>query len=315
MIGAMDSGNRLIQIIKSQSRIWMIFLSMLIGTVFPAFGALSWMIQYLLVVMLFFSFSQIDLRQTKFPPQLAYVVIANMVLGIGAYFVVAPWDADLAKAAFITAIAPTAISSTVITGLLGRNIAFVSTAVLLTNITAAVVVPLLLPLLDIADATIPTAQILTPVLATLLIPLIASRFVGFLPVHARHSLMARNRYSFYLWLATLIIVVAKTVQFIESQQDLDGSKVISIAIISLVLCVVNFSVGYLIGGKAYAAESSQSLGQKNNSFVVWIALTFINPLAALGPTFYILYHNLYNSWQIIRHSSGQPLPKDEVIRQ
>ena len=293
----------------------MILLSMLIGTVFPALGALSGLIQYLLVVMLFFSFSQIDLRQTKFPPQLGYVAAANLALGVVAYFAVLPWDAELAKAAFITAIAPTAISSTVITGLLGRNIAFVSTAVLLTNITAALVVPFLLPLLEIADATIPTWQILTPVLSTLLIPLIASRLLRFLPTHTRQTVIAGNRYSFYLWLATLIIVVAKTVQFIESQQDLDVSKVISIAVISLVICVANFWVGYMIGGKSYAAESSQALGQKNNSFVVWIALTFINPLAALGPTFYILYHNLYNSWQIIRHTSGQPRSKDQVIRQ
>ena len=34
--------------------------------------------------------------------------------------------------------------------------------------------------------------------------------------------------------------------------------------------------------------------------MIWVALTFINPLVAMGPTFYILYHNLYNSWQIYR---------------
>jgi hypothetical protein len=38
-------------------------------------------------------------------------------------------------------------------------------------------------------------------------------------------------------------------------------------------------------------------------FGFWIALTFINPLVAMGPTFYILYHNLYNSWPL----AGLPL--------
>jgi BASS family bile acid:Na+ symporter len=63
---------------------------------------------------------------------------------------------------------------------------------------------------------------------------------------------------------------------------------------------VNFTFGAVLGGERFRQESSQSLGQKNNSFVIWVALTFINPLVAMGPTFYILYHNLYNSWQIYR---------------
>ena len=61
---------------------------------------------------------------------------------------------------------------------------------------------------------------------------------------------------------------------------------------------VQLREGALIGGRRYWQESSQALGQKNNSFVIWIALTFINPLVAMGPTFYVLYHNLYNSFQI-----------------
>ena len=76
--------------------------------------------------------------------------------------------------------------------------------------------------------------------------------------------------------------------------------VFAIALISLVICVFNFSLGAVLGGERFRQEASQSLGQKNNSFVIWIALTFINPLVAMGPTFYILYHNLYNSWQIYR---------------
>jgi hypothetical protein len=29
-------------------------------------------------------------------------------------------------------------------------------------------------------------------------------------------------------------------------------------------------------------------------------LTFINPLVAMGPMFYIVYHHVYNSWSIYR---------------
>ena len=64
------------------------------------------------------------------------------------------------------------------------------------------------------------------------------------------------------------------------------------------MSIVNFSVGALLGGRNHWQEASQALGQKNLSFVIWIALTFINPLVAMGPMFYIVYHHLYNSWLI-----------------
>ncbi|MCB9248354.1 MAG: hypothetical protein H6613_07315 [Ignavibacteriales bacterium] len=49
---------------------------------------------------------------------------------------------------------------------------------------------------------------------------------------------------------------------------------------------------------------AQSLGQKNNGFTLWIALTFISPLAVLGPVFYILSQNIYISWQLHRNQKA-----------
>jgi hypothetical protein len=73
--------------------------------------------------------------------------------------------------------------------------------------------------------------------------------------------------------------------------------------LSLVICATNFIVGYLIGRPQYGLECSQALGQKNNSFTVYLALTYANPLVALGPTIYVLWHNLWNAWQLYRHDT------------
>jgi BASS family bile acid:Na+ symporter len=36
-------------------------------------------------------------------------------------------------------------------------------------------------------------------------------------------------------------------------------------------------------------------------------MTYANPLVALGPTFYVLWHNLWNSWQLHRrHRRAAP---------
>jgi BASS family bile acid:Na+ symporter len=76
--------------------------------------------------------------------------------------------------------------------------------------------------------------------------------------------------------------------------------IILIAISSLVLCIVNFVTGYLIGGKNYSREAKQSLGQKNNAFTIWISLEFLSPIILMGPVFYIFFQNIYISYQLFK---------------
>jgi BASS family bile acid:Na+ symporter len=101
-------------------------------------------------------------------------------------------------------------------------------------------------------------------------------------------------------LTSLFIISANASNFLRNGNADSVSILVVIALISFVICIVNFSVGALLGGRSHWQESSQSLGQKNLSFVIWVALTFINPLVAMGPMFYIVYHHIYNSWSIYR---------------
>jgi BASS family bile acid:Na+ symporter len=61
----------------------------------------------------------------------------------------------------------------------------------------------------------------------------------------------------------------------------------------------------VLGGREYPREASQSLGQKNTTLTIYLALAYANPLVALGPTCYVIWHNLWNSWQLhrIRHDA------------
>ena len=38
---------------------------------------------------------------------------------------------------------------------------------------------------------------------------------------------------------------------------------------------------------------------------MFLALQFVNPLAAMGPTFYVLWHNLWNAVQMLIHDRRQ----------
>jgi BASS family bile acid:Na+ symporter len=125
----------------------------------------------------------------------------------------------------------------------------------------------------------------------------------------RNRILPGKALSFPIWLGMLFIVTSKASAFLQSETGTSLMMLLWIALLSLVTCTVNFALGAWIGGPVFRREASQALGQKNNSFTIWIALTYLNPLAALGPTFYVLYHNLYNGFQLIRHEKmSSPAP-------
>jgi len=265
-----------------------LLFTMLVGALIPQGHVFSDWIQYLLMVMLFFAFLDIEF---KFQKSVLWVLVANVVVAFIAYWM-------LALAAFMTAIAPTAIAAPVIISFIQREVEYVVASVVLTNIASALIVPIVLPSLIGTAVQISIWEVLQPVLIVMFVPLILSRLVKILPANIQDLVRKGKMFSFPIWLVNLFIISAKASDFLRNDNTDSVSTLVIIALISLVICVVNFGVGALLGGRSHWQEASQSLGQKNLSFVIWIALTFINPLVALGPMFYILCHHLYNSWSI-----------------
>jgi BASS family bile acid:Na+ symporter len=148
-------------------------------------------------------------------------------------------------------------------------------------------------------------EVLQPVLVVMFVPLILAQLVKLLPANAQGFIRKGKAISFPVWLVNLFIISAKASEFLRHDNTDSLSTLAIIAIVSLVICIVNFGVGALLGGRSHRQEASQALGQKNLSFVIWIALTFINPLVALGPMFYILYHHIFNSWAIYQFEKGR----------
>jgi bile acid:Na+ symporter, BASS family len=294
--------------LSSQLKTWMnaygkvisLVVTMLIGALVPQASTFSFMVQYLLMSMLFFAFLDIEITSGSIQKGVFWILLANLTVAFVAYETFSRISTDLGLAAFITAIAPTAISSTVIVSFIEGRVEFMVAAVLLTNVAMALVVPIVLPFVVGAAIPISTWEVLQPVLITMFVPLILARLVAHLPQNTRSLIRAGKRFSFPLWLLNLFIISAKASDFVVRENSGSLAIIGQIALVSLLICAVNFALGALLGGRRYWQESSQALGQKNNTFSIWIALTFINPLVAMGPTFYVLYHNLYNAWQIYR---------------
>jgi len=284
--------------LKTQGKGLSLLLTMLVGALLPQFSSFSFLIQYLLMVMLFLAFLDIEFKPQTFQKSVIWVLIANVTVAFLSYVLLAQFDIMLALAAFMTAIAPTAIAAPVIIGFIEREVEYVVASVILTNVASAVIVPLALPSLLGAEIRISVWEVLQPVLVVMFVPLILARLVPRLPLRTQEFIRKGKSFSFPIWLVNLLIISANASNFLRNGNTDSISTLITIALVSLVICIINFGVGALLGGRTHWQEASQALGQKNLSFVIWIALTFINPLVAMGPTFYILYHHLYNSWSI-----------------
>lgn len=277
-----------------------LLLMMLLGILFPQISTLAFLIQYLLMAMLFFAFLDIEIRPRTFQRGVIWVLLANVLVAFTVYWILRPFSQDLALTGFMTGIAPTATAAPVIIGFLQGQVEYVVGAVLVSNVTMSFILPLALPFVVGDVVRVSIWQVLRPVLVTMFVPLILARLSYFLPQKGQSTIRRGKAFSFTFWLFALLISSAKASDFLRNDVSASATAVIPIALVSLVLCVVNFSLGAILGGEHFRQEASQSLGQKNNAFVIWVALTFLNPLVAMGPTFYILYHNLYNSWQIYR---------------
>jgi BASS family bile acid:Na+ symporter len=302
-----ETFSQLKSFLSTQGKGLSLLLMMALGMLVPQAHVLSFLIQYLLMAMLFFAFLDIEFRPQTFQKSVIWVLLVNVALAFISYASLARFDSTLALAAFMTAIAPTAIAAPVVISFIEREVEYVVAAVLVTNVACAIIVPIALPSLLGAAVRISVWEVLQPVLVVMFVPLILARLAGYLPSNAQNVLRTGRPFSFAIWLANLFIISANASNFLRNGEANATASLIAIALISLVICMLNFGIGALLGGRDHWQETSQALGQKNLTFVIWIALTFINPLVAIGPMFYILYHHLYNSWLIYRFEKERSL--------
>ncbi len=74
---------------------------------------------------------------------------------------------------------------------------------------------------------------------------------------------------------------------------------IIMTIAALLLCILQFAVGKYIGKRhGDIVAGGQAIGQKNTVLAIWMAQTFLSPMSSLVPAMYIIWQNLYNSYQI-----------------
>lgn len=292
----------------SNNKAYYILIAIALGLFFPIGHFLTFLIRYNLMVMLFFSFLEVQFRWNVLRWQHLHILIANIFLPLCFYQLILPFNSTLAFAVFVIGIAPTAAVAPVITGFLKGNVEFVTTSVLISTPMVGLILPFLLPYMLNIVTPISPVEILLPVSIIIFGPLLFSQMLKWQSPSWVPTILRWKGIAFYLFLVNIFIASATATYFVRNDQKTAWYIFVLIGITIGLLCVVQFVIGEKIGRKKLPIACSLSLGRKNTMFAIWIALTFLNPVIALGPMFYIFFQNAFNGWQIWKLDRKQTIP-------
>ena len=255
-------------------------------------------------LMLFFTFCRVDARKIRFSGMHIWLLLFQIVGSVAVYWALSYFSPVVAQGGMICVLAPVAMAAVVIGGMLGANIETMAAYSLLCNVVIAFVAPILLHHFGNGECSM--GQILQKVAPLLIAPFVAGQFCRFCLPKVSGWVSRHSQISFYVWLMSLVVIIGRTTCFILDYSEADRGIEIALAAVALVICVVQFTTGRALGRKyGDAAAGGQSLGQKNTVLAVWISQSFLDPIASIAPTAYIVWQNLVNSYQIYRQGKRE----------
>lgn len=273
----------------------------------PVLPAARWVSSHfppwLIFFMLLFTFTKVHPKDL-WPRRAHLWLILIQVLGsVGIYLLLHPFNEVVAQSAMVCIICPTATAAAIITEKLGGKVDALITYVIEINLVVSVFVPAVFPLIEPHEGLTffqAFLTILKRVVPLLVFPLVTAWFLRFC-IPAVHKWLYDNRgAAFYLWALSLVLVMAQTTKsLVESEYSLGVE--LSIALVGLVTCVLQFVIGKKIGSRyGDRISAGQGLGQKNTVLAIWMAYTYLNPVTAVAPGCYVVWQNIINSWQLYR---------------
>lgn len=298
-------------IARQQLKNSMLPIAMVGGAVFYKWmGYLTFLSPYLIFLMLFITYCKLQLKDFRPKKEHLVLLCVQMGLAAGFYFILSPLNHIVGEGVFICIFIPTATAAPVITSMLGGSISFVATYSLLCNAFVAVVGPVVLAAIgDNPDMSFVESSLLicSKVFPLIIGPLAVAMMLRYLMPNIHSKIVNHQSLSFYLWAVSLFIIVGSCVSFTINTWDDKQIPTVSMLVIgALAVCLLQFVIGRRIGGHFKDKVSGgQSLGQKNTVLAVWLALTYMSPIASIAPAAYIAWQNIVNSWQLVRKTSSE----------
>lgn len=294
----------------SKLRSFLMIAAIVSGILFPQAHILSPLMPFCIGLMMALTFI------SKVPPQkhgytfkiemrafLTGVLLCGVLLGIEKVFGL---SRSIVLGGMLICLCPPANSAPVMTKILGGNPILALKIFLVGSIFACFSIPLIFgyfcpptPGMEHLEFWKFSKTIFNSIQPIITIPLsIALGLRSFYPEVA-DKITKLQKYTMFIWIFNVFVLISRAshdVRAMGVQKLWEAGDFQATALLSLSLCVLLFFLGWLCERKSHPVEGSQSMGQKNTMLVIWIAQLYAGPIAALCPTFYVIWQNLVLSW-------------------
>ena len=259
--------------------------------------------------LLFFQFVKIsphDLRLSRWHlGALAVQVLSFLLLALGVANTAPGPGRMLLECAMLCMICPTASAAGVITDRLGGNLAATVTYLVMINLAATLLIPLVIPLVN-PSSTLGfwayVGHIAWKVFPVLILPGLLAWLIRYTTHKLQRKLMRWAGKSFYVWGVGLTLAMVLSTRALVLS-GLGPAPVAGIVVISLICCFLQFVAGRRLGRRGSKLDSitaGQALGQKNTGFLIWLGYHYMTPVTSVAGGLYAIWQNLFNSWELYR---------------
>jgi BASS family bile acid:Na+ symporter len=286
---------------------WTLPLAMTAGALTHTWmGRLSFLTPYLIFLMLLITFCKMSWKDIRFHRAHIWLLLIQLAGSALIYMLLRPLDEVAAQGAMLCVLAPTATAAAVITGMLGGNVGFLTAYVLFCNVAVAMVAPVEFAMIgqhEDLPFLLSVWYICRKVFPLLILPLLVAFGLRLWAPKVHRTLLNIPKLTFYLWTIALAIVTGITVHDMLNRGTANLQTALGLAVVSLVICCLQFLTGRCIGRRyGDPISSGQGLGQKNTILALWMAQTYLHPLVSIAPATYILWQNIINSYQLWRRN-------------
>ena len=261
--------------------------------------------RWLIAVLLFFQFVKVSPHDLK-PVKWHFGALALQVVG----FALCALGVALAhsinvriplECAMICLICPTASAAGVITDRLGGSIADTVTYLVITNIAATLLIPLVIPLVCPSTEMgfwAYVGHIAARIFPLLLLPAVLAWIFRYTTKKLQRTLMRWAPNAFYVWgvSLTLAMVLATRAMVLSG---LGVLTIVLVVLVSMAACFLQYFVGRRLR-HGDPVTPGQALGQKNTGLMIWLGYSYLTPVTSVAGGLYAIWQNLFNSWELYR---------------
>jgi BASS family bile acid:Na+ symporter len=257
-----------------------------------------------IALLLFFQFVKISPHDIKLSRwhlgALAVQVLAFLALAAG----VAVTEGTLRmllECGMLCMICPTASAAGVITDKLGGDLAATVSYVVLINLAATFLIPLVIPMVN-PSATrgfwAYVGHIAWKVFPVLILPGLVAWIIRYTTHKLQRRLMRWAPNSFYIWGVGLTLAMILATRALMNS-GLGWGAVAGIVGVSVFTCFIQFFAGRRMGrSRVESLTAGQALGQKNTGFLIWLGYNYMTPVTSVAGGLYAVWQNLFNSWEL-----------------